>query len=204
MDELTAAVREMNLHAIEDKAGKIDLTVVRLGQEPYPSWKKHITNVLKAKGLYTTVESDRDRDPLRQSQAQALITSSLDQTNRMSVIDCETAHAMWTRLESLNEVKTTFETQNLFIKLNNYKIRSVHDVSESLAEIRYIVAKLKTLGEEVSDNNLMSVILRALPNAMNHIRVSWKTVSDRTLSNLLSYIMSEVIDLTQQLSLIHI
>ena len=173
-----------------------ELSIVKLGQEPYVSWKKHMTNVLKSKGLMEAITNKEFNNEVQESLTQALLTTALDRTNRMNVIDCDTAHDIWERLESLHEVKTSYETQNLFIKLNNYKMESEATVAESIAEIRYLAAKLKTLGESVSENNLISVVLKALPRSLEYIAVSWKTMStgDRTLQNLISFILSEAAD----------
>lgn len=177
---------------------KTDVSVVKLGVEPYVSWKKHMMNVFKSRGLEQALTDARFNlvNAKQDSLAQAILTSTLDKTNRMNCIDCETAKEIWERLQSLHEVKTSFETQNLFVQLNNYRMGSAATVAESIAEIRYIAAKLKTLGESISDNNLMSVILRALPKSLKHIQLSWKTMSasDRNIKNLVSFIMSEAAD----------
>ena len=177
---------------------KIDLTVTKLGSEPYVSWKKQLLNVLKSKGLEEAISDDhyRQNNRAKESLAQTILYSSLDKTNRLNCIDCETAKDIWERLQSLHEVKTAFETQDLFIKLNNYRMPSAARAAESIAEIRYTAAKLRTLGEQISENNLMSVILRALPSSLRHIPLSWKTMSanDRNITNLVSFILSEAAD----------
>ena len=184
-----------SLSEIDDKT---DLTVIKLGHEPYVSWKKQLMNVLESKGLGDAILDDNYwiENKAKDSMAQTVLTSSMDKTNRLNCIDCETAKDIWERLQSLHEVKTAFETQDLFIKLNNYRMPSAARAAESISEIRYTAAKLKTLGEQISENNLMSVILRALPSSLRHIPLSWKTMSanDRNMTNLVSFILSEAAD----------
>lgn len=196
----TTAVLNIGDMAIskQEADDKVDMVVIKLGTEPYVSWKKQMMNVLKSKGLEAAIteENYRLNNRVKESLAQTILYSSLDKTNRLNCIDCDTAKEIWDRLSSLHEVKTAFETQDLFIKLNNYRMTSAARAAESIAEIRYIAAKLKTLGEQISENNLMSVILRALPKSLRHIQLSWKTIAatDRNLTNLVSFILSEAAD----------
>ena len=175
---------------------RMDLSLVKLGPEPYVSWKRHMTNVLKAKGLYGVVVGDEKPDAIQDCQTQALLGSALDKVNRMNIIDCTTAKDIWLRLESIYEMKTSFETQNLQTKLNTYKIPSLAKISESIAEIRYLAAKLAMLGEPVRESNLMSILLSALPKPLKHVQTTWKVMSagDRSLENLVSFILSEAAD----------
>lgn len=180
--------------SVEDR---IDYSMVKLGPEPYVSWKIHMTNVLISKGFEQVVAGKQITETVRENQAQALIRASLDKVNRMNIIDCTTAGEIWKRLQNIHEVKTSFETQSIQTKLNTYRMASVGSISESLAEIRYLAAKLRMMGEAVSDSNLMSIILQSLPKALHQVRTSWKimSASERTLENLVSFILSEAADL---------
>ena len=57
-------------------------------------------------------------------------------------------------------------------------------------------AKLKLLGENISDDSLMSAILRALPSQFKTFISIWKgtAAADRTIDNLLTRLMAEVED----------
>lgn len=160
----------------------------------YAIWKWQMLSILKAKGLNGVINAAKleSADLPKDSQAHALIASSLNRSNKMKVINCQTAKDIWTRIESIYENKTSFEKQTLLGKLHNYKIRSTHELSTAISDIQNIAAKLELLNEKISDDMIMSIILKALPSNYNQFIISWKLIGekDRTLNNLISNIMS--------------
>ena len=174
---------------------RIDYKLYPLNGENYTIWKAHTKNVLEAKYLLDLVEGAQG-DPVRERQARALLTSALSQDNQMKVINCSTANAIWKRLESIYENKSSFEKENLLNKLHSYKIKSAVDISRSVSEKEMIAAKLRLLGESVSDDPLMSAIPRALPKSFKTFITIWKGTAkaERTIESLLTRLMAEVED----------
>lgn len=181
---------------VQVESAKLEVKLHTLGKDNYTIWKQHTKNVLEAKNLIDAVQQEQIVDSLKEKQARALLTSALDADNQMKVINCQSAHRIWKRLESIYENKTTFEAQNLYNKLHTYKIHQVSQVSKAIGEIENLVAKLRLLGEEVSDNSLMSAILRALPSQFATFITCWKgtSIPERTVDNLIARVMAEVED----------
>lgn len=173
---------------------KLNYKLHILDKNNYTIWKRHTLNVLDAKNLLAAILSDGVVEPGKEKQARAILTSALDDENQMKVINCSTARAIWKRLEGTYENKTTFEAQNLLSKLHSYKIKSPSEVSLAIGQMENIVAKLRLLGEEVSDNALMASILTALPPSFKTFSAIWRgtPVSERNLDNLISRVLAEV------------
>lgn len=102
--------------------GDLEYRTQILERGNYVIWKRHITNVLEAKGLEEVLA--RETLGPKEQKARALLTSSLSADNQMKVINCTTAHKIWKRLESIYENKTSFEKETLIGKLHTYKISS--------------------------------------------------------------------------------
>lgn len=162
----------------------------------YAIWKWQIESILKSKGLYEVTKTgqpakgEEARLEEKKNQAQALIASTLDSTNKMKVLNCRNANEIWTRLQSIYENKTSFEKQNLLGKLHTYKIKSTREVSASVAEINNLAAKLTSLGQPITDEMLMSIIINALPQNYETFIGTWSLMNekDRSLNNLLSHV----------------
>lgn len=174
---------------------KIEYRLHILEKKNYTVWKAHMKNIMEAKGLWDAVQSETVATT-KETQARALLTSALSDDNQMKVINCDTAHKIWKRLEALYENKTSFEKEHLLSKLHSYKITSASGISNAISDMESIAAKLKLLGEDVSDESLMSAILRALPKSFSTFISIWKGTakSERTIDNLLSRLMSEMED----------
>lgn len=169
-----------------------------LSNSNYAVWKWQLGSLLKAKGLYEVAttgqpkKGDEAKFEEKKNQAHALIASTLhvDTTNKMKVLNCKDGYEIWMRLQNIYENKTSFEKQNLLGKLHTYKITSVRKVSESLAEINTLAAKLTALGVPITDEIQMSVIINALPSNFKTFIGSWSLMNedDRSLNNLLTHV----------------
>lgn len=170
---------------------RLDFRIDKLEHANYVTWKWQLVNVLKAKNLYNAVISE-DADDLSSRQALALLGSALSRDNMALVVGCESALKAWSRLEVVFENRTTFEKQELLCHLHSYKIEKFEDVAKSLMEIQTTASRLKLLGEPVSDNSLMSIIMKALPSGSDNFLVAFKLLSpsERTLNHIISNVIS--------------
>lgn len=175
---------------------KIEYRLHTLEGSNYTIWKQHTKNVLEARNLLNVVLSTESTDEAKERQAHALLTSALNADNQMKVINCGTANKIWSRLEAIYENKSSFEKENLLNKLHSYKIKSASNISQAISEMETIAAKLGLLGEMVSDDSLISAILRALPSSFKTFVTIWKGTAkgERTIDNLLTRLMAEIED----------
>lgn len=189
--EVGGGIDAVNNSSLSQHDVKLDYKICKLENDNYVTWKWQIINILKAKQLYKADDMD-DEDDMADKQALALLGSALNNDNMALVVGCETAFEVWKRLELIFENKTTFEKQELLGKLHSYKIESSTDLAKSLMELQTTVSKLKLLGETVSDDSLMSIIINALPTMFENFIVAFKLLSpsERTLNHLISNVIA--------------
>lgn len=165
-----------------------------LERNNYVIWKRHTLNVLAAKNLLETVENELDVQNVKERQARALLTSALSSENQMKVISCGSAYSIWKRLEATYENKTDTEKENLINKLHSYRIVSSAEISRGISEMETVAEKLRLQGEPVSNDTLISAILRALPKSFNMFVKFWRNSpkTEKTLDNLIARLMQEI------------
>jgi hypothetical protein len=195
VNEQELLVPRQAAQAVSTSDAKIDFKLHILEKHNYTIWKAHTKNVLEAKGLLPAIEAELPNST-REKQARALLTSALNSDNQMKVINCDSAFKIWKRLEAIYENKSSFEKENLLNKLHSFRISSSREISSGISQMETIAAKLRLLGEQVSDDSLMSAILRALPRQFSTFITVWKgtAAAERTIENLLTRLMAEVED----------
>lgn len=179
---------------------RIDYKIQTLEQHNYTVWKQHTLNILEAKELADVVINGPGREPLEPltamkcRQAKALLTSALSVSNQMKVINCATAHDIWNRLEAINENKSSFERENLLNRFHSYKIRSASEIPDGIGQLESLASRLTLLGEQITDEAMMSALLRALPSGFQTFLTVWRGTpkSERTINNLITRVMAEL------------
>lgn len=153
-------------------------------------------NILVAKELEDYVIKGIGQGSSREKQARALLTSALSVENQMKVLSCNTSNEIWLRLESTFENKSSFERENLLSKFHSFRIKRASELSQGISQIENLAERLKLLGESISDENIMSVILRAVPASFKTFVTIWKGTAreERTLNNLITRLMAEIED----------
>lgn len=70
-------------------------------------------------------------------------------------------------------------------------MNTAEEVSAGISEIKGIVAQIKNLNENVSDNCVIGAILSALPESFEIFRMVWKNSAEQSLDDLVSKVMAE-------------
>lgn len=175
---------------MSDKAYVIN----KLEKDNYVVWKYQFKNVLRARNLSKALESTGIRDATVDTQALAILSSSISEENILKIINCDNFKDAWETIGKCFENKTTYEPQSLYRRLNSYKINSASEVSSGISEMRSIVAQLKNLNESVSDNCLIGAILSALPSSFSIFATVWKNSADSNVDSLIAKLMAEASD----------
>lgn len=195
-------VESQNLIAEQSKMArtdvKLDLKICELASDNYVTWSWQAKNVLRANNLESAISSDADIE--RSNKALALLGGSLNLENQRLVCGCTTAKELWERLQMIYENKTSFENQELLRSLHSYKIRSASDVIHGLSEIQTLASRVKIMGESISDDALMAIIMNALPDIFQHFLTSFQLLSPdvRTLQHLISNVSAQARQLTSK------
>jgi len=182
----------MSLAVVPRDEDKIDFKMMRLDSSNYVGWKLQLSAVLKAKKIHECVTGN-SLDPEKELQAYAFLLSAVDSDHLLKIVDCTTSKAVWDRLESIYENKTTYEKQTLLQKFNSYKIPSLSEMSKSIGEIQSLGARLKSIGASIDDDSIISVIINALPESFDSFTTTWSMMNsgNQNLNNLITNIMVE-------------
>lgn len=147
---------------------KSELALPILEEKNYVTWKWHMAMVLESKGLDKVILGQGDEKD--NSVACSLLASALNETNKLKVVNCSRAKDIWITLMNNHENKSITEKQYLLSRLHGYKIRNVGDIGIGISEIQGLAAKISALGTICDEATVVSVILNALPPALDQ----WK------------------------------
>lgn len=167
-----------------------EFKLVKLDKDNYVVWKWQFQNVLRAEKL-TKVFTPGQEESDQSNQALALLGSALSEENILKIINCTKFIDAWTTIERCHENKMTYEPQELYRRLNSFKINTASEISSGLSEMQSIVAQLKNLNKTVSDNCLIGAILSAIPSCFDIFTIVWKNSSNNTVENLIAKLMAE-------------
>ena len=133
----------------------------------------------------------------QRNEAMLSIISTIDDSIKIKVAHCKNPYELYQAIESLYVNKTSFQTTALHMRLANFKFKSLDKISEGISELQCLIAKLKNLGENVSDHHVEGIVLAALPSSFKTFVAVWKGSGQeqRTLTNLYSGILAEVEDM---------
>lgn len=181
--------------AVHNTDDKTDFRCIMLNENNYVTWKWQMKIVLVSKDLWNCISGSGS--PNKINQATAILASSLSILNQQRVVNCTTAQEIWNTLEATYENKSSSEKTALLDKMTSYRIRSIKEVSKGIGELQAIVAKLRTMDSPVSEDLLISLLLKALPPALNSWRSTWKMVNAKSpsLNALITGIMAEINDM---------
>ena len=170
--------------------------VTILNDDNFGVWVWNLKYNLKTLGVYNCVLNPELGTQDQKDEAMLEIISSISDKIKMRVSYCKNPHQLFTSIESLFTNKTSFQATSLHMRLSSFKFRSGQHIPEGISELQNIIAKLKNLGEVVSDHMVEGVVLAALPASFRTFITVWKGISqeDRTLANLFNRILAEVED----------
>lgn len=179
--------------------------------DEWPAWKFEICVLLRAAEVMDVV-SGKNKKPERgtsQSQgdhdaallkwhksdnkAQRIIVTALGKLPKVHVLNCDTANSMWTKLESVYEKKSRatihFTTQKFF----NFTKEPEDDIATFISKLQAVVKQMSDLGETISDSMVMTKILSALPEELNHFPSAWESTAEnlQTIDNLTARLVME-------------
>lgn len=186
------AANQANLMVPQEPEEKIEYKLVILTEDNYTAWKWITTMVLKSKGLWTLVSQPNQQNQPREKQAAILLGTALNYDNMLKVINCQTAHEIWTTLETIYENKSSSEKQMLLGKFHNFKIQP-NNLSKSLSELQAMAARLRQLGATVEEDSIMSIIMQGLPPEFNNFKSTWNLINpdNKDLMKLISALLVE-------------
>lgn len=132
--------------------------------------------------------------------ARKLIVTTVEKKPLDLLLNCTTAKDMWTKLNSVYDMKSN-ETLSLIQKqFFECKWESSESVAHNLSKLENIVTKMKSLGGGIPDSMMLTRVLCILPTKFNHFHSAWDSVDEqkKTLENLTTRLMAEELRIQRQ------
>jgi hypothetical protein len=180
------------------------------GQANWNVWKFQTTVVLKSRSLFDVVagvqvkpqqedgksaeiyEKELKEFTTKDSKAQELLVTSVEEQVLVHLLTCESAKEMWDKLLSIYEKKSEVSLHLLQQKFFNLKFES-ESVAEFISKLQDICSRLKSMGENVSENMQITKILMSLPDEYKFLATAWESVpaEKQSVNELISRLMVE-------------
>lgn len=168
------------------------------GVDNFQLWKFEITILLKANELYGIVtdsppENVQETWKRKDANAQKVIALSLNKKPLMHVLNCTTAHAMWSKLCTIYERDSEHQKYVLMQEFFSYSMDKNCDVATHISKMKNLICRLKVLGIEVTDSMLVSKILTCLPDKYKTFVTAWEStpLNEQKIENLTARLFLE-------------
>lgn len=197
----------------------MDIELAKLNKlksvEDWPTWKFQVKVLMIANECYSIAEgTELKPEPLGinanaaaiseyqkelrkwlklDGMAQKLIVLHVSEQALLHVIECESAHQMWSKLKSVFEGKTETNVHLLQQKWFSLTREATDDMGTYIAKVRDVAHKLSLLGEPISEKMIMTKILITLPASLSYFSAAWDStpIANRTLDNLVTRLITE-------------
>ncbi|KAL0878995.1 hypothetical protein ABMA27_003975 [Loxostege sticticalis] len=170
--------------------------------DTYIIWKFQFEILLKSNGLLdliseeTTNENEKKdvvSDTKRDAQVQKIICQTIDKKHIPLIMSCKSARAMFEKLKFIFEKSSEQQKCNLLSEFYKYRFDTKNDVTSHISHLQNLSQKLNSLGENITDQMIISKILSSLPQKFNYFITAWESSpsSEKTLNNLTARLMTE-------------
>ncbi len=174
-------------------------------------WKFQVRVLLKASNSFSVVDGSFVKPVIGQfenaaefnkaleeftksdNKAQKVIVQTIGKQPTLHIMNCDSAHAMWTKLESVYEQKSKTSIHMLQQQFFLSTKEPDDDIAVYISKMQSLAQKLKDLGETIPDSMIMTKILMTLPENLMHFQSAWESTAadQQTIENLTSRLMTE-------------
>jgi len=171
--------------------------------ENFQIWKFQMQIIFEAKEMFDIVRGT-ERCPAadnpnfkewtkKNNIAKMIITMALETKYIQQIINCRTAADIWSKLICIHEVKSEANVHILQQKFYECKMSKTDDVATYLSKIEMQAQQLRDLGEQISENTIITKILYGLPEEHKNFITAWDSVArnERTIENLTLRLLKE-------------
>ncbi|GKA19242.1 zinc finger, CCHC-type containing protein [Tanacetum coccineum] len=159
----------------------IALQCPKLNASNYTTWAIMMETILKAYGLWETLEATEVTDGKRMNTTKAMILTTLPEDILMQVAQYETAKEVWEsiKVRYIGEDRVQkARLQTLRSELETLKMKNNESVSDFAGKLGSIRGKFKSLGSTLKDKTLVRKLLNSVPNKFLPIVASIEQYSE--------------------------
>ncbi|GKA49369.1 zinc finger, CCHC-type containing protein [Tanacetum coccineum] len=159
----------------------IALQCPKLNESNYTTWAIMMETILKAYGLWETLEATKKVDERKMHTTKAMILTTLPEDILMQVAQYETAKEVWEsiKVRYIGEDRVQkARLQTLRSELETLKMKNNETVSDFAGKLGSIRGKVKSLGSTLKDKTLVRKLLNSLPKKFLPIVASIEQYSE--------------------------
>ncbi|GKD32477.1 zinc finger, CCHC-type containing protein [Tanacetum coccineum] len=159
----------------------IALQCPKLNESNYTTWAIMMETILKAYGLWETLEATEKVDERKMHTTKAMILTTLPEDILMQVAQYETAKEVWEsiKVRYIGEDRVQkARLQTLRSELETLKMKNNETVSDFAGKLGSIRGKVKSLGSTLKDKTLVRKLLNSLPKKFLPIVASIEQYSE--------------------------
>lgn len=174
--------------------------------ESFQIWKFQLSILFRANELFevvtkSTTAAERDSQWLKKdANAQKLIVTTVEKKPLMHLLNCRTAHEIWTRVCAIYERDNEQQKCSLFQTFYSLAYDKNTDISTYISKLKNTATRLSALDTKISDEMMISKILATLPEEFKHFASAWDSTSktEKTLDNLTTRLIAEEMRITDR------
>ena len=167
----------------------------------FPQWKFKLDLILEEEGLTSIVYDAKPNNFLtpddeaawkkKDLRARSLISRALDNSQIPRIRSSTSAKEIMERLKEDYEPTGVAASHFLYTKLFNLRMQENDSMADHLNEIYELVSKLKSIGEVISDSQVIHIILMSLPQSYSHFVTIQQGIPALTLRTLKANCLQE-------------
>jgi len=173
------------------------ITVTKLNNTNYQSWKFKIRMLLIRESTWNTIQEERPERPTddwikKDEKAQSTISLSVEDNQIVHICKCESAKDMWDELQKVHERANLSNKLYLMRKLYQTKLKPDQDMQNYIRSTLEMVERLRGIGEEIPDFHIAALLLSGLPDSYETLVTALDARPDDELT--LEYVKGKLVD----------
>lgn len=178
--------------------------IEKLDGSNFLTWKFEMKAVFRAAKVHSIVDgsdvlaaeataAEKNAWEEKDAKARVLISTSIERSQLISLITCETAKEMWDALCGQYEQTSSSSKLHLLNKFHAYQMGPGDTVVQHVAKIKNMALQLKNVGAVVPDDTVMAKILSGLPPSYNGFQTAWDNIdsANQTIQSLTERLVRE-------------
>ena len=172
-------------------------TVAKLNNSNYQIWKFKVKMLLIREDTWKVVQGDTP-DPVpddwqrKDEKAQCTISLTVEDNQLVHICNCTSAKDMWKQLQKVHERSNLSSKMYLRKKLYKMRLQDDQNMQEYISAVLRLVEQLRGVGEEVSDQQVATLLLCGLPDEYETLITALEARDEDELT--LEYVKNKLVD----------
>src|SRR6218665_630909 len=172
-------------------------TVAKLNNSNYQIWKFKVRMLLIREDTWTVVQGVTpgpvpDDWQRKDEKAQCTISLTVEDNQLVHICNCTSANGMWKQLQKVHERSNLSSKMYLRKKLYKMRLQDDQNMQEYISAVLRLVEQLRGVGEEVSDQQVATLLLCGLPDEYETLITALEARDEDELT--LEYVKNKLFD----------